>query len=343
MADGKIAKNRLAELIDAVSEEYEVYGPKAEADVLAFGAIRSADELMLSYRNSVMSPKELFLPREEVVYEFDGRDFVDEVVPDRKRVIFGMRPCDCRALTLLDRVFDTEDVKEPFYLARRANTVVIALGCDRPLSTCFCTSLGGDPFGEEGADIMLADLGDSLAVKAVTSEGKDFLAHYSQFFSSDSSNQWAKRSKQARGKIKSDLAIENIKPRLDESFEDDIWGTVSRKCLGCGACSCICPTCYCFDLTDEKIGKGAKKVRKWDCCMFALFTLHASGHNPRSVSSARLRQRVMHKFSYYPERYGMSSCVGCGRCVRSCPVNQDIRQLLAQVMEAPDAAAQEAE
>jgi len=97
-------------------------------------------------------------------------------------------------------------------------------------------------------------------------------------------------------------------------------------------CSCLCPTCYCFDLVDEKTAAGGiKKVRTWDWCMAPLFTKHASGHNPRSVNSARLRQKVMHKFSYYPERYGIDSCVGCGRCVRNCPVNLDIREVLGQL------------
>ena len=126
--------------------------------------------------------------------------------------------------------------------------------------------------------------------------------------------------------------------RLDGLFDHEIWERVSRKCLGCGACSYLCPTCYCFDLTDEKTSTGARKVRRWDCCMFPSFTLHASGHNPRPVNAPRVRQKLMHKFSYHTERHGLSSCVGCGRCVRSCPVNLDIRQLLGQLMAASDVA-----
>jgi ferredoxin len=129
-----------------------------------------------------------------------------------------------------------------------------------------------------------------------------------------------------------------MKSCLDKQFEGDVWEEVSRKCLGCGACSYLCPTCYCFDLVHEKMAAGARKVRTWDCCMFPLFTRHASGHNPRSVNAARLRQKIMHKFSYYPERYSVDGCVGCGRCVRSCPVNLDIRQLLESVAAAPEVA-----
>jgi ferredoxin len=343
MAHNKIAKDRLAGLVDAVSQEYTVYGPRADGEAVAFRRISGADELMLDHRNSTLSPKELFLPRMEVVYEFDGESFVDDALPEEAQVIFGMRPCDCRALTLLDQVFDTEDVKEPFYVARRANTVIVALACDRPLTTCFCTSVGGDPFGEEGADVLLSDTGDSLAAKAVTAKGKDFLARYHQFFSGGATGKWESRAKQARDKIKCDLTLKDAKSRLDESFETDVWEAASRKCVGCGTCAYLCPTCHCFDLTEQKVGKGARRIRSWDCCTFALFTLHASGHNPREAGVARLRQRVMHKFSYFPERYGLTSCVGCGRCVRSCPANQDIRQLLAKLMAAPNVAAQQAQ
>ena len=136
------------------------------------------------------------------------------------------------------------------------------------------------------------------------------------------------------------MKLEDIKARMDGLFDDDIWETVSHKCLGCGTCSYLCPICYCFDLTDEKTETGARKVRSWDCCMFDLFTRHASGHNPRPVNAMRLRQKVMHKFSYYWERYGLHGCVGCGRCVRSCPVNLDIRQLLAEMMTTSKALAE---
>jgi ferredoxin len=338
MADGTIRKDKLAKLIDAVSKEYAVYGPRAHGDVIAFRRIGSAEELMLDYRNSTMSPKDLFLPRTEVIYEFDGQNFVDEAMPDQKRVVIGMRPCDCRALTILDRVFDTDQVQDPFYVTRRANTVVVALGCNRPLSTCFCTALGGDPFSEEGADILLGDVGDSLLAKALTPKGKEFLAGYKQFFSKKNAGDWKDEAKKARNKLNTDLKLKGAESRLKELFEHDIWEAVSRKCNGCGACSYLCPTCYCFDLTDEKTATGVKKIRRWDCCMFSSFTLHASSHNPRPVTAARLRQRIMHKFSYYPESYGVSSCVGCGRCVRSCPVNLDIREALAEVMAAPEAA-----
>lgn len=339
MPNSRIARDQFADLVAAVSGDYVAYGPISHDGVVLFRKLSAGEQPMLDdYRVSTVSPKELFHPRAEVVYEFDGEKFLDDALPNERRVVFGMRPCDCRALTLLDRIFDTDEVQDPFYAARRANTIVVALGCDRPLSTCFCTALGGDPFGHEGADVLMGQRDDSLLVRPLSPKGEDFLARYEKFFSGDTSGDWDARAKEARGRIACDLAIEQVRSRLDESFEDEIWEVVTRKCLGCGMCSCICPACYCFDLTDERTATGVKKVRSWDCCMFALFTLHASGHNPRPVNAQRLRQKIMHKFSYFPEREGVPGCVGCGRCVRSCPVNLDIRQLLQEMMAAPVAA-----
>lgn len=337
MAESKIAKNKISELLNAVSADYKLYGPKAEAGIVTIAHIHSVEELMLDYRISTISAKELFLPRAEVVYEFDGQKFVDDKLPDEKRVIFGMRPCDCRALAILDRNFDTNQVQDPFYVTRRQNTIVVALGCNQPLSSCFCTAVGGDPFGDEGVDVLLGDVDETLLAKAITSKGKEFLAQYGKFFSTAGSGSWDKHAKEARNKIKSELKVENIKSRLDNLFEDEIWESISGNCLGCGACSYLCPVCYCFDLVDEKTASGIKKIRTWDCCMFSMFTHHASGHNPRSENFARLRQKIMHKFNYYTECHGIDGCVGCGRCVRSCPVNLDIRQVLEKIAATPSA------
>jgi sulfhydrogenase subunit beta (sulfur reductase) len=122
-----------------------------------------------------------------------------------------------------------------------------------------------------------------------------------------------------------------VKEKLDASFDSPLWLAVTRRCLGCGACTYLCPTCHCFDITDESRGERGARVRTWDTCQASLFTRHASGHNPRPDRRARMRQRLMHKYSYTVETAGAVFCSGCGRCVRACPVNLDIREMLTAI------------
>jgi formate hydrogenlyase subunit 6/NADH:ubiquinone oxidoreductase subunit I len=123
---------------------------------------------------------------------------------------------------------------------------------------------------------------------------------------------------------------------MDKGFEDPIWNRLTESCIGCGACTYLCPTCHCFDIADEQHHYQGRRIRTWDSCQYPQFTRHASGHNPRPARKHRLRQRFMHKFSYTVEKSGDIYCVGCGRCVVHCPVNLDIREVI-RAFSAPGA------
>ena len=127
------------------------------------------------------------------------------------------------------------------------------------------------------------------------------------------------------------IEIDGLKEKLDRSFENPIWQELTEKCLGCGVCTYLCPTCHCFDIVDETHASTGQRMRTWDSCQFPQFTLQASGVNPRATVKERFRQRVMHKFSYMIESYEQIGCVGCGRCVTECPVNLDIRHVVNSI------------
>jgi ferredoxin len=139
----------------------------------------------------------------------------------------------------------------------------------------------------------------------------------------------------AMGAVRSKARTEGLPEKLTHLFDHPVWERIHETCIGCGTCTYLCPTCHCFDISDEKFGSDQARVRLWDSCMYTLFTLHASGHNPRPTGKERMRQRVMHKFNYTVKNWGDIFCVGCGRCVRDCPVNLDIREVVNELAGVP--------
>jgi len=190
--------------------------------------------------------------------------------------------------------------------------------------------LGGGPFSKEGADALFVDIGDSYVVEVLTPKGEELFKD-SKFIEADEES--IKLAEEVKKKAEALIGSEVEAKRaadleLSEVFESTFWDRVHEKCLGCGICTYLCPTCSCFDVVDEKSDSGGERIRIWDPCLFSSYTLQASGFDPRPTGKERMRQRILHKFKYSPDSYGEPSCVGCGRCIINCPVNLDIRQVV---------------
>jgi len=303
-----------------------VYAPVAEGDGAVFDRISSVSEALLDFPGAVRSPRHILTPMTEKLLSMgpDGR--VEEAIPTPgPAVLFGVRPCDARAIAFLDRVYAGGDMTDPYYRARRDALTIVSLGCREPRPTCFCTTTGGGPLSPEGSDIMLEPSGKGWSVRAVSEKGRVLADATGIAVESDGGNPDA-GSIGAETAPRVDIAV--LKKVLDESFDDPRWQTLTAKCLGCGACSFICPSCHCFDIVDGEEDGVTVRSRIWDTCQFKAFTKQASGHDPRPTGADRFRHRMMHKFSYCIDSYGMPGCVGCGRCVEACPVNLDIRRLM---------------
>jgi len=247
------------------------------------------------------------------------------------RVVFGTRPCDARSLALLDLVFDAADYKDPYYISRRRETALVTFACSEPGIACFCTSVGGGPFDETSSDVVIADAGEEHVVRPLSAKGEDLVRGFEPLQEAGERELKALRETRARAEARmagQAVPVDAAVSRLGGAFGHPAWDEVHRKCLGCAVCTYLCPTCHCFDIGDEATRTGGERVRNWDSCMFPLFTLHASGHNPRPSRRERFRQRIMHKFNYFVENHGVAACVGCGRCVENCPVNVDVRRVL---------------
>jgi sulfhydrogenase subunit beta (sulfur reductase) len=334
MDTGIIRKSNMEEVINGLLQQGEVIAPVRQDGVMVFYRIQSASDVDLEYANTKLSPKGCFFPQTEVLFYYEKEDHHMTMPAEDKRpgFLLGVRPCDARAMALLDPVFDDTQYKDVPYLERRKNRIIIGMACTMPQSTCFCTTTGGNPLDTTGMDIIWQDIGDRYLVKGVTDKGKKALQKIVgiEKATAEDLKEAEEQGKNVLSQLpESAFELDKITERLQSSFEDPFWEGIHERCLGCATCTFVCPTCHCFDIQDENSKGRGRRVRLWDSCMFPLFTLHASGHNPRTSGRERMRQRIMHKFNYFKANNGKVACVGCGRCIRECPVNMDIRQILS--------------
>ncbi len=310
---------------------WQLYGPVRDGDETVLADVAEKPEFDFNCHNFKMSPKEFFLPQSEVVCRFCRGEVVpDAVSAPARRVLLGLRPCDARAVWLMDKVF-LQEPQDFYYKQRRDNTLIVSAACSDPESTCFCTSVGGSPAGAEGSDILFFDLAKTFLFEPVSAKGEQFIAQFSEFMRDATKKEVAQKERIAHDAASrmEKMPLDSIPENLAKAFDSDLWDAPSQKCLGCGVCTYFCPTCHCFDVTDETLREKGQRLRTWDSCMYKLFTVHASGHNPRPSQKERTRQRFMHKFSYSVNNYGELFCVGCGRCIKHCPVNLDLREVIA--------------
>jgi sulfhydrogenase subunit beta (sulfur reductase) len=251
----------------------------------------------------------------------------------RAMVIVGARPCDAKGFTIYDRVFLNPDYADPYYREKREKTTVVTLACQTSYPGCFCTGLGGSPSDQTGSDVMVTEVNGGYFVEALTEKGKILLSKVDLGDGANYEKEAREKHGAAERSVKNPFGKAGKPDIAKERFaEEQFWDEALEKCLSCGACTFLCPTCYCFNITDEQAIDKGERVRSWDACMFPHFTLEASGHNPRPKKQQRYKNRVGHKFVWYPEKYeGALACSGCGRCIRYCPVSVDISEIVSRL------------
>ena len=345
MPDYVIAKDKAPEWLRRLGEKYAVHAPGA--DGMGFARTTDYAAALSPSGNTRRSPKEIFFPTSQTLLTFRrGEQGVEisEVPPEsastERRLLVGVRPCDAAALSLLDVVFSEQysGYEDPFYRSARTAIPVISLLCAEPLEGCFCGDAPGVDLASAAADVALVDLGDRYFAEAKSETGQELIAAGEALFVAATDADREARDKIAadfRARTSESLPLAELREKLRGLHDSPLWQQLSQKCVRCGVCSFLCPTCHCFDIQDETRGGRGVRVRNWDTCQFDLFTRHASGHNPREARQRRVRQRVMHKFSYGPKNLGIPFCVGCGRCVAYCPVGIDLREILEKIRSRP--------
>jgi ferredoxin len=310
----------------------QVYAPQNNKQQVDFEPLCNIRDVTHEYIQTTRSAKSvLFPPVEELLRfhrngdELEVRDRDLSALPHT--TVFGVRPCDAAAISAIAAVF-TRDYQDALFKKRLQNSTIITLACAESDGNCFCTSTGTGPDDTRGSDIVLTRLvnGDYLA-EIITEKGQALQEQTVELWSAAP----AVNKSDLLARVEKHFEMTELTKKLEGSFDHPVWNEMSLRCLGCGACAYVCPVCSCFDIQDEGTQKRGQRLRCWDACSFDLFTLHASGHNPRHMQRERWRQRLLHKFSYLPDRLNVIGCVGCGRCSRACPADMSILEQIEQL------------
>jgi ferredoxin len=335
---GTISRPDLARLLAGPAADGRLVAPVRTAPgVVLFAPVRDPGALTLEYVNSTVSPKGCLFPQSEKILGWrGGGPKLDLYSPPEPQplVLFGVRPCDLRAITVLEPVFGG-GYPDPYWRRRRELTTVVGLGCTEPGPYCFCVAWGISPVAAPEADLMLTPVDPGYLVQSQSPKGEELLRRSGvslQAAGTEPAVLRERRTAELTARFRRLIDPTGVEAAAERLFDHPYWRELARRCLGCGICTYVCPTCHCFNVIDRTAPDGSGgRYRCWDSCLFERFTLQASGHNPRPTRAERLRNRLLHKLSYHRSRYGLEGCTGCGRCVAACPVNIDITEVVADL------------
>lgn len=331
----KISHAELEKMVQGWSETAQVFLPNVKKQAADRGADCAPGWMefdgslpVVAVGPSKSSLKTFFFPQPETLqtYTLHSND-PDYALPKEpakntvKQIVFGVRPCDGRSVVLNNLPYK----KDPFYQANLERTALVGFTCGERLVSCFCEDVGGSPVSTEGLDIALSEADGGYLAAVITDKGAELVGG-SEFAE-------AAAASFPIAEFPDSAKLESLKAKdLNSIYNALFWKELGESCLNCGACTFLCPTCYCFDIQDEVVSGQGRRIRLWDSCMFPLYSLHTSGYNPRGQKVQRVRNRFLHKLKYFPDRFGPFSCVGCGRCVQECPVNIDIREVMDDLL-----------
>ncbi len=267
----------------------------------------------------------------------EGQIQFEETLPAAQpTAVIGVRACDLAALQLQDQHFLDGPYRDPYYAARREQLFLVAVHCTHPADTCFCASTGDGPQAEYGFDIEMYESEAGFLVAPGSAAGEAIVGELQLSKSNDSQRAIAEEEvRQAARKQTRTLPSQNLRDKLLASLDHPHWQEVAKRCLSCGNCSSVCPTCFCHTEHDNPAldGRTTEHVREWSSCFTAEHG-DISGKPIRVQTHLRYRQWLTHKLGSWHDQYGRSGCVGCGRCITWCPVGIDITKEAAAIYEA---------
>jgi len=323
-----ISKENFAQFVNSLIKDgsLNVVGVKAKGDKFAFGPLESASELRMDYDVTLLPPKKYFFPQRETLVTYNvGKSFSAKSPSEIKpMVLVGVHPYDIVALLHMDEIF-SETKSDPYYFEKRKASIIIGVNIQKMSKWCFAPYMGSATV-EYVYDLMLTDVGNRYVINIGSEKGEKLLDKYAKNVTDALARDTQlvgqkKREVMMMSQQKLDFPTELIPEMLTKFYtESSFWEKHSEKCLACGSCVLVCPTCYCFDVKDNpdlSLEQG-ERVRIWDGCLLEDFAKVASGENFRATRPTRYRHRYFKKGKYLYDRFGFISCVGCGRCSSNC-------------------------
>lgn len=334
-----INKPNLDRLATNLSKNYSVYAVSKSGQHRFYkrmddGGLEGA---IIGEIRAVEPIKSFYFPvRSKLSSYFSERD------TDKKKkpiLIMGAKSCDLASFRVMDYVFGQRSFKDPFYVSRREEGLIIASDCTIYGETCFCVSLGIMPYPTENFDLNLSELDNGYLVECGSAKGEKIIKGYYNLFQGPDlyiSKQQANRKNLKEGLLehvkKSRIPPKDLlQPLFNKKFNSTLWDETSKTCVECGACNVICPACHCFVLKEQETQDGFERLRLWDSCLLLSFARVAGGANPRKLLAQRLRNRFDKKFNFFPDMIARFGCTGCGRCIEACPGKIDIREVLSKL------------
>lgn len=321
-----LEKKDLLPFLENLMSSMEVVGVKEKvAGKYEFAVLDSPTQLCLDYDVTVLPPKKYLLPPRETIFQFQiGQGTTcTPVFEEKPRAIVGIHPYDLKAICQLDRIF-SDGQKDEHYLARRRNTVIIGIDIKKASPYAFCKSMNS-ALAREGFDLWLTDIGDKYVITLGTEKGQEILNKNAR--TRTATKEEVAKKEEIQEKIPYLFSLNTVNtpyeelPKLLEAHkESKLFSELAEKCLSCGSCNLVCPTCYCFDVQDDlaiNLSAG-ERFRQWDGCLLTDFAVVATGENFRKNRAERIRHRIFRKGKYIYEKYGEHGCVGCGRCASAC-------------------------
>lgn len=361
-SDRYLPVSGLGELLQVLRMQgYTTIGPRIDQGAIIYAEVESLDDLPRGWTDEqragayrlvnnendryfgyVVGPhswKRYLFPPEARLAQAEkttaGWQFTSPEVQSPRYAFLGVRACELAAIGVQDRTFLNSEFADPIYQARRADALLIAVNCTTAASTCFCTSMGTGPRCTSGFDIALTEIGGGFVVEVATQQGQDVVDCLRALAVTPEQLQEAEGEREN--------AVRNISKRMDTTDIRDLlmnnlnhsrWDEVAARCLSCTNCTMVCPTCFCASVHEvaDLQGERVERNRVWDSCFNFDFS-YLNGGVIRDQIRSRYRQWLTHKLASWIDQFGVSGCVGCGRCITWCPVAIDLTEEVAAIRE----------